>query len=171
MSSAVVPRGQHDPLVYFVELGSHVKIGTSTNLTARLAGLSLPARFVTLTIPGGRDLETSIHRIFDIEREPGSEWFIRSDRLRTYIETQRGTTAPEEPERIPITWVEERVIVEAARIVVEEQWASATMLQRKMKVGWAKADSLITELERRGVVSPLSARGAMREVLVDTLTA
>jgi S-DNA-T family DNA segregation ATPase FtsK/SpoIIIE len=41
----------------------------------------------------------------------------------------------------------------AYEIVVESQNASTTFLQRKLKVGYARAASLIDELEERGVIS------------------
>jgi S-DNA-T family DNA segregation ATPase FtsK/SpoIIIE len=41
----------------------------------------------------------------------------------------------------------------AYEIVVEAQNASTTFLQRKLKVGYARAASLIDELEERGVIS------------------
>ncbi len=42
----------------------------------------------------------------------------------------------------------------AYEIVVESQNASTTFLQRKLKVGYARAASLIDELEERGIITP-----------------
>ena len=57
---------------------------------------------------------------------------------------------------------------EALEVVVKSQKASASLLQRRMKVGYARAARLIEELEERGVVGP--ADGAKpRNVLVASL--
>jgi S-DNA-T family DNA segregation ATPase FtsK/SpoIIIE len=55
---------------------------------------------------------------------------------------------------------------EAKSIVIETQVASTTYLQRKLKIGYARAASLMDELETRGVIS--SQEGSKpRRVLVD----
>ena len=57
---------------------------------------------------------------------------------------------------------------EALTEVVKSQKASATFLQRRLKVGYARAARLIEELEERGVIGP--ADGAKpRQVLVSSL--
>jgi S-DNA-T family DNA segregation ATPase FtsK/SpoIIIE len=56
---------------------------------------------------------------------------------------------------------------EAFNIVVETRNASTTFLQRKLKIGYARAASLMDELEQRGVIS--AQEGAKpRRVLVDS---
>jgi DNA segregation ATPase FtsK/SpoIIIE-like protein len=55
---------------------------------------------------------------------------------------------------------------EAKKIVIENQQASASMLQRKMQVGYARAARLLDMLEKEGVIG--AAQGAEpREVLED----
>jgi S-DNA-T family DNA segregation ATPase FtsK/SpoIIIE len=55
---------------------------------------------------------------------------------------------------------------EAKIIVIETQVASTTYLQRKLKIGYARAASLMDELETRGVIS--SQEGSKpRRVLID----
>ena len=43
---------------------------------------------------------------------------------------------------------------EAHAIVTQTGSASTTFLQRKLKIGYARAASLMDELESRGVISP-----------------
>ena len=55
---------------------------------------------------------------------------------------------------------------EALRLVVTHQQASASLLQRRMKVGYARAARLVDELEQAGVVGPSDGSSKGREVLV-----
>jgi S-DNA-T family DNA segregation ATPase FtsK/SpoIIIE len=55
---------------------------------------------------------------------------------------------------------------EAARIVARTQQGSVSILQRRLKVGYARAARLIDQLERAGIVGPFDGSKA-REVLVE----
>lgn len=54
----------------------------------------------------------------------------------------------------------------AVELVRREQRASASMLQRKLRVGYPRAARLIDELEDMGVVGPSRGGGKEREVLI-----
>jgi S-DNA-T family DNA segregation ATPase FtsK/SpoIIIE len=54
----------------------------------------------------------------------------------------------------------------AVELVRREQRASASMLQRKLRVGYPRAARLIDELEDMGVVGPSQGGGKEREVLI-----
>ena len=55
----------------------------------------------------------------------------------------------------------------AVELVRREQHASASMLQRKLRVGYPRAARLIDELEDMGVVGPSMGGGKERDVLID----
>lgn len=54
---------------------------------------------------------------------------------------------------------------EAIKVVVENGMASTSLLQRKLKLGYARAARIVDEMEQRGVVGPYEG-SKPRKVLI-----
>ena len=61
---------------------------------------------------------------------------------------------------------QDELLQDAAKLVVSNQQASVSLLQRKFKIGYSRAGRLIDELESLGIVSSYNGSKA-REVLVE----
>ena len=71
-------------------------------------------------------------------------------------------TEPEENE-------DEGLIEKAVSIVRQSQRASASLLQRRLRIGYPRAARLLDQLEERGVVGPSQGGGKERDVLLGPL--
>jgi S-DNA-T family DNA segregation ATPase FtsK/SpoIIIE len=83
---------------------------------------------------------------------------------------------PEEAEPFAAPWEEllaednegvDELVKQAETIVRNTQRASASLLQRRLRIGYPRAARLIDELEAMGVVGPAQGGGREREVLMD----
>ena len=95
-----------------------------------------------------------------------------------YIGAQRGFATPYELPEVPEEEGEgpntddddgerDSLFEEAARIVVQTQQGSTSMIQRKLKLGYNRAGRIIDQLEAAGIVGPFSGSKS-REVKVGT---
>ena len=60
----------------------------------------------------------------------------------------------------------DELLLDAAKLVVDTGQASVSLLQRRFRIGYARAGRLIDELESLGIITGHSGSKA-REVLVD----
>lgn len=61
---------------------------------------------------------------------------------------------------------EDELLDEAIKVIVADQTASVSMLQRKLKIGYARAGRIIDQLEQKGLVGGYEG-SKPRKVLVD----
>ena len=61
---------------------------------------------------------------------------------------------------------DEKLLQVAIALVKRQKGASASLLQRKMRIGYPKAARLIDQMEEMGIIGPPEAAGRLREVLV-----
>jgi S-DNA-T family DNA segregation ATPase FtsK/SpoIIIE len=61
---------------------------------------------------------------------------------------------------------DEKLLRQAIALVRRQRGASASLLQRKMRIGYPKAARLIDQMEEMGIIGPPEAAGRLREVLV-----
>jgi S-DNA-T family DNA segregation ATPase FtsK/SpoIIIE len=94
------------------------------------------------------------------------------ERLITYWQESYAVEQEEAPpwdallEQEAILAQKDQLIDKAIAIVQETQRASASMLQRRLRIGYPRAARLIDELEDLGVVGPSQGGGREREVLI-----
>ena len=61
---------------------------------------------------------------------------------------------------------EDSLYDEIVNFVIKNQKASASLLQRKFKIGYNKAATMMDELEENGIIGPPTGNSKPREVLV-----
>ncbi|MBN1579830.1 MAG: DNA translocase FtsK, partial [Anaerolineae bacterium] len=59
----------------------------------------------------------------------------------------------------------DELLSKAIEIVRQQGSASASMLQRRMRIGYPRAASLIDDMEARGIIGPAEKGGRSREVI------
>lgn len=83
---------------------------------------------------------------------------VEIDRQAAVEKKQKTGLAEDGPEDDPM-------IFEAIKVVVENGMASTSLLQRKLKLGYARAARIVDEMEQRGVVGPYEG-SKPRKVLI-----
>ena len=120
-----------------------------------------------LYLPGGRPKPVRLQNAFITTEEVES--------ICSHIGEQTGYSNPyalpsvaEKKKQAAVSSIDERddLFDEAARIIVRHQQGSVSLLQRRLKVGYARAARIVDELEDAGIVGPFDgskARAVMLE--------
>lgn len=103
--------------------------------------------------------DEDINRVIEhIEREAGPQYLIKS-----FDKMAQGDFLSQEDSLEG----KDDLYAQAYQIITETGAASTTFLQRKLKIGYARAASLMDELEEKGVIGSLD--GSRRRVLLKTM--
>ncbi|NWG06250.1 MAG: DNA translocase FtsK [Chloroflexi bacterium] len=91
-----------------------------------------------------------------------SHWQKHADDVKEDPPWEKLLTEPDENE-------DEGLIEQAVAIVRQSQRASASLLQRRLRIGYPRAARLLDQLEEMGVVGPSQGGGKERDVLMGPL--
>lgn len=102
------------------------------------------------------------------------------DDMVNFIKDQQGFTSPymlpeyvdsKEPSLSDATLDDRDALFEdAARIIVDHQQGSTSLVQRKLRIGYNRAGSIIDQLEVAGVVGPFSGSKAREVIIPDQMS-
>ena len=152
---ALMTSSQADSRVVLDQNGAEKLVGHGDMLFAP-ANASKPTR-----LQGAWVTEAEVHAVAD---------FIRGQREVVYEQHIEGLGLP--PTQAEMTGglsgpgdSDEDLVNQAAELIIRSQLGSTSMLQRKLKVGFARAGRLMDLLEEQGVVGPSQGSKA-RDVLI-----
>jgi S-DNA-T family DNA segregation ATPase FtsK/SpoIIIE len=101
--------------------------------------------------------------------------FVSDREIEGLVEHWRAETSDEEPELAPWEQIlrvdalldneRDPLLEEAIELVRSEGGASASLLQRRMRIGYPRAASIIDQMEQLGIIGPPTTGGRTREVL------
>lgn len=99
------------------------------------------------------------NKITDVLDE-NKEIILTEDDIQKYIHQEINERISNEPESEFYSTDFDALFREAAKIIVEHQQGSASLLQRKLKLGYNRAGRLIDDLELTGIVGPFDGEKA-----------
>lgn len=82
---------RRSPAVYYIQMNENIKIGTTIDLSRRLADFSARSKDLLAVEPGGKPRERERHLQFGNDRVDRGELFVPSPALLAHIATVRST--------------------------------------------------------------------------------
>ncbi len=83
-----------------------------------------------------------------------------------FLEEQRDSATAEFPSAVEFT-TDEELLKRSIQLVIEHRMASASMLQRRLRIGYNRAALLIEKMESQGIIGPAEG-GKKRQVLMNS---
>jgi len=111
---------------------------------------------------GEREIDRVVdfwHQLYADEAHEAAPW--EASRVQ-----QLGEIAQASPATAMFEDNDEVLLARAIEVVKKQRHASASLLQRKMNLGFPKAASLLDQMEQMGVVGPAEQAGRTRKVLI-----
>ena len=118
-------------------------------------GMNSPIR-----IQGSFITDDEIGKIIDFTKE------AQYDDVFTKEEEEKPEVSDDEPVKAGSGSSDDELYDEIVKFVVKTQKASASLLQRKFKIGYNKAATMIDLLEENGIIGPATGNSKPRDVLV-----
>ena len=84
---------------------------------------------------------------------------------RTPVQTGNGKAAESDPEPTEDEMYNDEMLPAAVDVILETKQASVSMLQRRLKLGYARAARIVDEMEEKGIVGPFQG-SKPREILI-----
>jgi S-DNA-T family DNA segregation ATPase FtsK/SpoIIIE len=172
--------------------GIHLAVATqrpSTDVVTGLIKANFPAR-ISFAVASGVDSRVIIDSVGAEDLIGKGDMLYQSPEAAAPVRLQGSFVSDTEMERIVDYWVEnweeeeeaapweralshqaiieetDEMLIEAIKVVQSSREASASMLQRRLNVGYPRAGRIIDALHRLGVVGPEETGGRTREVLI-----
>lgn len=115
-----------------------------------------------IRIQGAFISDSEVIKITDFLKLKGKPEYLEDITMERELDTKKSGSSSFDPEYVK----QDDYLEEAIRLVVENNMASISMLQRKLRVGHARAARLMDIMEEMGIVSGAD-KNKMREVLID----
>ncbi len=131
--------------------GGAEKLLNHGDLLLRVAGAEKPMR-----IQGGLVTTEEIRRVVDFLKAQETSKYDEeiASEIEKHIPVAKGEKSATGEETAEDPNSEESMIDKAIKVIIENQTASTSFLQRKLRLGYARAARIIDEIEEMGIIGP-----------------